>query len=76
MENCDNEKYLTAKELQYELWKLGLPSSRSYIDKLKIRGAPFVGKRARLSEIIDWEKKQTKANASKRKQMKAIESKI
>lgn len=76
MENCDNEKYLTAKELQYELWKLGLPSSRSYIDKLKIRGAPFVGKRARLSEIIDWEKKQTQANASKRKQMKAIESKI
>lgn len=76
MENCDNEKYLTAKELQYELWKLGLPSSRSYIDKLKIRGAPFVGKRARLSEIIEWEKKQTQANASKRKQMKAIESKI
>lgn len=72
MENYDNEKYLTAKELQYELWKLGLPSSRSYIDRLKIRGAPFVGKRARLSEIIDWEKKQTKANASKRKQMKAI----
>ena len=69
------EKYLTIKELQYELWKLGLPSSRSYIDKLKIRGAPFVGKRARLSEIIDWEKKQTQANASKRKQMKAIESK-
>ena len=76
MENCDNEKYLTAKELQYELWKLGLPSSRSYIDKLKIRGAPFVGKRARLSEIIEWEKKQTQANASKRKQLKAIESKI
>ena len=76
MENCDSEKYLTAKELQYELWKLGLPSSRSYIDKLKIRGAPCVGKRARLSEIIEWEKKQTKANASKRKQMKAIESKI
>ena len=72
----EEEKYLTVKELQYELWKLGLPSSRSYVDKLKIRGAPFVGKRARLSEIIDWEKKQTKANASKRKQMKAIESKI
>lgn len=74
MENCDNEKYLTAKELQYELWKLGLPSSRSYIDKLKIRGAPFVGKRARLSEIIDWEKKQTQANASKCKQTQANES--
>ena len=69
------EKYLTIKELQYELWKLGLPSSRSYIDKLKIRGAPFVGKRARLSEIIDWEKKQTQANASKRKQMQANASK-
>lgn len=72
----EEEKYLTVKELQYELWKLGLPSSRSYVDKLKIRGAPFVGKRARLSEIIDWEKKQTQANASKRKQLKAIESKI
>ena len=76
MEILDSEKYLTAKELQYELWKLGLPSSRSYIDKLKIRGAPFVGKRARLSEIIEWEKKQTQANASKRKQTKANESKI
>ena len=65
------ERYLTTKELAWELRKLGLPCSRSYIDKLKIRGAPFVGKRARLSEIIDWEK----ANASKRKQIEANASK-
>lgn len=67
----ESEKYLTAKELQFELWKLGLPSSRSYIDRLKIRGAPFVGKRARLSEIIEWEMKQNEAIRSKMKQNEA-----
>ena len=74
MESCENEKYLTAKELQYELWKLGLPSSRSYIDRLKIRGAPFVGKRARLSEIIDWEKSKTKQFEAKRSNLKQNEA--
>lgn len=68
MENANIEKYLTTKELQYELWRLGLPSSRSYIDRLKIRGAPFVGKRARLSEIIEWERKQSEAIRRNKKQ--------
>lgn len=68
MENSEIEKYLTTKELQYELWRLGLPSSRSYIDRLKIRGAPFVGKRARLSEIIEWERKQSEAIRRNKKQ--------
>lgn len=48
------EKYLTIKELQYELGRLGLPCSRSYIRKLKLQGAPFVANRARLSELIEW----------------------
>lgn len=48
------EKYLTIKELQYELGRLGLPCSRSYIRKLKLQGAPFIANRARLGELIDW----------------------
>lgn len=66
-----DEKYLTTKELAWELKRLGLPCSRSYIDKLKILGAPFIRNRARLSEVIAWEKNRSQANASKRKQTKA-----
>lgn len=72
LEKIEEEKYLTTKELAWELRKLGLPCSRSYIDRLKIRGAPFAGKRARLSEIVAWEKKQNEARRSKMKQFEAI----
>lgn len=46
------ERYLTIKELSYELQRRGLPSSRSYILKLKKAGAPFFLNRALLSEIL------------------------
>lgn len=48
------EKYLTIKELQEELRNLGLPCSRNHINRLKTRGAPFIGNRARFTELIAW----------------------
>lgn len=50
----DGERYLMTKELQFEFKKLGLPCSRNYINSLKTRGAPFIGNRARLAELIAW----------------------
>ena len=44
------ERYLTIKELMFELEKLGLPSSRTFIETHK-QGAPFVCNRITLS---DW----------------------
>ena len=46
-----NEKYLTIKELSYELDKLGLPHSRQFINKIRAR-ANFVANRGRLSEVL------------------------
>ena len=65
----EKEKYLTIKELQYELKELNLPHSRTYLKKLRLRGAPFIAKRARWSELFDWlkefEKVQTSASVRK-----------
>lgn len=46
-----NEKYLTIKELSYELDKLGLPHSRQFINKIRAR-ANFIANRGRLSEVL------------------------
>lgn len=48
------EKFLTIKELSFELEKLGLPSSRSFIEKQKSRGAPFVYNRITLSAFLEF----------------------
>lgn len=48
------EKYLTIKELSFELAKLGLPSSRSFIEKQKARGAPFVYNRITLTAFLEF----------------------
>ena len=48
------EKYLTIKELSFELAKLGLPSSRGFIEKQKARGAPFVYNRITLSAFLEF----------------------
>lgn len=48
------EKFLTIKELSFELEKLGLPSSRSFIEKQKARGAPFVYNRITLSAFLEF----------------------
>lgn len=51
------EKYLTIKELSFELEKLGLPSSRGFIEKQKKLGAPFLHNRILLSEFLEFLKK-------------------
>ena len=48
------EKFLTIKELSFELEKLGLPSSRSFIEKQKARGAPFVYNRITLTAFLEF----------------------
>lgn len=50
----NEQRYLTIKELQYELRLMGLPCSRSFVDSAKKRGAPFILGRARLSEFLEW----------------------
>ena len=46
------ERYLTIKELSYELDKLGLPHSRQFINKLRDR-AKFIANRGKLSDVLE-----------------------
>lgn len=64
--NDDGERYLMIKELQFEFKKLGLPCSRNYINRLKTRGAPFIGNRARLAELIAWLKNRSAKKGEKK----------
>ena len=60
-----NERYLTIKELQYELRLLGLPCSRGVVDSAKKRGAPFVCNRISLGDFLEWLKARPRGNAKR-----------
>ena len=47
----EEERYLTIKELSWELEKLGLPSSRPFIAKHRSK-CKFVCNRVKLSEFL------------------------
>lgn len=62
----NEQRYLTIKELQYELRLMGLPCSRGFVDSAKRRGAPFVCNRISLGDFLEWLKARPRGNAKRR----------
>lgn len=54
MNDQENEKYMTAKELVAALKDMGITTSEDYVRGLWKLGAPHVGRFCLMSEFMHW----------------------